>query len=149
MDRGEVLLVNLAKGKLGEDSASLLGGLLITTIGLAAFSRADIPAQERRDFYVYVDEFQSFTILALVNLFSEFRKYRVCFTVAHQYLHQVEPELRHAIFGNAGSVISFRVGAEDVPYIVQEALRIHRPHGRRSTFALVGQRAPSACARRR
>jgi type IV secretory pathway TraG/TraD family ATPase VirD4 len=120
MDQGQVLLVNLAKGKLGEDSASLLGALLVTTIGLAAFSRADIPATERRDFFVYVDEFQSFTTLAVVNLFSELRKYRVGFTVAHQYLHQLEPEVRHAIFGNAGSVISFRVGAEDAPYIVQE-----------------------------
>ena len=120
MDQGQVLLVNLAKGKIGEDSASLLGGLLVTTIGLAAFSRADIPAPERRDFCVYVDEFQSFTTLALVNLFSELRKYRVGFTVAHQYLHQLEPEIRHAIFGNAGSVISFRVGAEDAPYIVEE-----------------------------
>jgi Type IV secretion-system coupling protein DNA-binding domain len=120
MDQGQVLLVNLAKGKLGEDSASLLGALLVTTIGLAAFSRADIPATERRDFFVYVDEFQSFTTLAVVNLFSELRKYRVGFTVAHQYLYQLEPEVRHAIFGNAGSVISFRVGAEDAPYIVQE-----------------------------
>jgi type IV secretory pathway TraG/TraD family ATPase VirD4 len=120
MDEGKVLLVNLAKGRLGEDSSSLLGGLLVTTIGLAAFSRADVPAEVRRDFYVYVDEFQSFTTLALVNMFSELRKYRVGFTVAHQYLHQLEPDIRHAVFGNAGTIISFRVGAEDAPYIVQE-----------------------------
>jgi len=120
MDEGKVLLVNLAKGRLGEDSSSLLGGLLVTTIGLAAFSRADVPPEKPRDFYVYVDEFQSFTTLALVNMFSELRKYRVGFTVAHQYLHQLEPEIRHAVFGNAGTIISFRVGAEDAPYIVQE-----------------------------
>src|SRR5262252_8644697 len=120
MDSGGVLLVNLAKGRLGEDSSSLLGGLLVTTIGLAAFSRADVPPAMRRDFFVYVDEFQSFTTLALVNMFSELRKYRVGFTVAHQYLHQLKPEIRHAVFGNAGSVIAFRVGAEDAPYIVQE-----------------------------
>jgi hypothetical protein len=120
MDEGKVLLVNLAKGRLGEDSSSLLGGLLVTTIGLAAFSRADVPPEMRRDFYVYVDEFQSFTTLALVNMFSELRKYRVGFTVAHQYLHQLEPEIRHAVLGNAGTVISFRVGAEDAPYIVEE-----------------------------
>jgi type IV secretory pathway TraG/TraD family ATPase VirD4 len=120
MDEGKVLLVNLSKGRLGEDSSSLLGGLLVTTIGLAAFSRADVPPQRRRNFYVYVDEFQSFTTLALVNMFSELRKYRVGFTVAHQYLNQLEPEIRHAVFGNAGTVISFRVGAEDAPYIVQE-----------------------------
>jgi len=120
MDEGKVLLVNLSKGRLGEDSASLLGGLLVTTVGLAAFSRADMAPAMRRPFYVYVDEFQSFTTLALVNMFSELRKYRLGFTVAHQYLHQLEPDIRHAIFGNIGTVISFRVGAEDAPYIVQE-----------------------------
>ena len=120
MDEGKVLLVNLAKGRLGEDSAALLGGLLVTTIGLAAFSRADIPVEKRRDFFVYVDEFQSFTTLAIVNMFSELRKYRVGFTVAHQYLHQLEPNIRHAVLGNAGTIISFRVGAEDAPYLEQE-----------------------------
>jgi type IV secretory pathway TraG/TraD family ATPase VirD4 len=120
MDQGQVLLVNLAKGHIGEDSSSLLGGLLVTTIGLAAFSRADMPPAERRDFFVYIDEFQSFTTLALANMLSELRKYRVGFTVAHQYLHQLEPDVRHAVLGNAGSVISFRVGAEDSPYLVRE-----------------------------
>jgi type IV secretory pathway TraG/TraD family ATPase VirD4 len=120
MDEGRVLLVNLAKGRLGEDSSTLLGGLLVTTIGLAAFSRADTSLQDRRDFFVYVDEFQSFTTLALVNMFSELRKYRVGFTVAHQYLHQLEPDIRHAVLGNAGTLISFRVGAEDASYLEQE-----------------------------
>ncbi len=120
MDEGKVLLVNLAKGRLGEDSSNLLGGLLVTTIGLAAFSRADTLAESRRDFFVYVDEFQSFTTLALVNMFSELRKYRVGFTVAHQYLHQLESDIRHAVLGNAGTIISFRVGAEDAPYLEQE-----------------------------
>jgi hypothetical protein len=120
MDEGKVLLVNLAKGRIGEDSSSLLGGLLVTTIGLAAFSRANLPAAERRDFFVYVDEFQSFTTLAVVNMFSELRKYRVGFTVAHQYLHQLEDEIRHAVLGNAGTIISFRVGAEDAPYLSRE-----------------------------
>jgi type IV secretory pathway TraG/TraD family ATPase VirD4 len=120
MDEGQVLLVNLAKGHIGEDSSSLLGGLLVTTIGLAAFSRADTPPADRRDFFVYIDEFQSFTTLALANMLSELRKYRVGFTVAHQYLHQLEPDVRHAVLGNAGSIISFRVGAEDAPYLVRE-----------------------------
>src|SRR5215471_2715507 len=118
MDDGKVLLVNLAKGRLGEDSSSLLGGLLVTTIGLAAFSRADIAPEMRRDFFVYVDEFQSFTTLAVANMLSELRKYRVGFSIAHQYLHQLEPDVRHAVLGNAGTVISFRVGAEDSPYMV-------------------------------
>jgi len=120
MDRGQVLLVNLAKGRIGEDSSSLLGGLLVTTIGLAAFSRADTPLPERRDFFVYIDEFQSFTTLAVANMFAELRKYRVGFTVAHQYLNQLEPDVRHAVLGNTGSVISFRVGVEDAPYLVRE-----------------------------
>jgi type IV secretory pathway TraG/TraD family ATPase VirD4 len=120
MDQGQVLLVNLAKGHIGEDSSSLLGGLLVTTIGLAAFSRADTPPAERRDFFVYIDEFQSFTTLALANMFSEMRKYRVGFTVAHQYLNQLEPDVRHAVLGNTGSIISFRVGVEDAPYLVRE-----------------------------
>jgi type IV secretory pathway TraG/TraD family ATPase VirD4 len=120
MDEGKVLLVNLAKGRIGEDSSSLLGALLVTTIGLAAFSRADMPASERRDFFVYIDEFQSFTTLALANMLSELRKYRVGFTVAHQYLHQLEPDIRHAVLGNAATVISFRVGAEDAPYLARE-----------------------------
>jgi type IV secretory pathway TraG/TraD family ATPase VirD4 len=120
MDEGKVLLVNLAKGHIGEDSSSLLGGLLVTTIGLAAFSRADIPPAERRDFFVYIDEFQSFTTLALANMLSELRKYRVGFIVAHQYLNQLEPDVRHAVLGNTGSIISFRVGVEDAPYLVRE-----------------------------
>jgi type IV secretory pathway TraG/TraD family ATPase VirD4 len=120
MDQGQVLLVNLAKGHIGEDSSSLLGGLLVTTIGLAAFSRADTPPAERRDFFVYIDEFQSFTTLALANMLSELRKYRVGFTVAHQYLNQLERDVRHAVLGNAGSIISFRLGVEDAPYLVRE-----------------------------
>jgi len=120
MDEGKVLLVNLAKGRIGEDSSSLLGGLLVTTIGLAAFSRADTAASQRPDFFVYVDEFQSFTTLAMADMLSELRKYRVGFTVAHQYLHQLELDVRHAVLGNAGTVIAFRVGAEDAPYLVRE-----------------------------
>ena len=120
MDRGQVLLVNLAKGRIGDDSSSLLGGLLVTAIGLAAHSRTDMPEAQRRDFFVYIDEFQSFTTLALAGMLSELRKYRVGFTIAHQYMHQLEPDIRHAVFGNVGSVISFRVGAEDAPYLVRE-----------------------------
>jgi hypothetical protein len=120
MDDGKILLVNLAKGRLGEDSSSLLGGLLVTTIGLAAYSRADIAEKERRRFFAYVDEFQSFTTMALANMLSELRKYRVAFTIAHQYMHQLDPDIRHAVLGNAGTIISFRVGAEDAPYLARE-----------------------------
>lgn len=124
MDEGRVLLVNLAKGRIGEDSSSLLGGLLVTTIGLAGYSRADLAPAERRDFFVYVDEFQSFTTLALANMLSETRKYRLGFTIAHQYLHQLTPDIRHAVLGNAGTLISFRVGAEDAPYLARELLGV-------------------------
>ncbi len=121
MDEGKVLLVNLGKGQIGEDSSSLLGGLLVTTIGLAAYSRADIPAANRRNFFVYIDEFQSFTTLALANMLSELRKYRVGFTVAHQYLHQLEPDVRHAVLGNAGSIISFQaLEPKTLPYLARE-----------------------------
>jgi type IV secretory pathway TraG/TraD family ATPase VirD4 len=120
MDDGKILLVNLARGHLGEDSSSLLGGLLVTTIGLAAYSRADIAESQRRSFFAYVDEFQSFTTMALANMLSELRKYRVAFTIAHQYMHQLDPDIRHAVLGNAGTIISFRVGAEDAPYLVRE-----------------------------
>jgi type IV secretory pathway TraG/TraD family ATPase VirD4 len=92
----------------------------LNTIGLAAYSRADTPQEQRRDFYVYVDEFQSFTTMALANMLSELRKYRVGFTIAHQYMHQLDPDIRHAVLGNAGTIISFRVGAEDAPYLARE-----------------------------
>lgn len=120
MDEGKVLLVNLGKGQIGEDSSALLGGLLVTTIGLAAYSRADLTPTARRDFFVYVDEFQNFTTLAVANMLSELRKYRVGITMAHQYLHQLEPEIRHAVLGNAGTLISFRLGVEDSGYIARE-----------------------------
>lgn len=120
MDEGRALIVNLAKGRIGDDSSSLLGGLIVTMIGLAAYTRADLPPPNRRDFFVYIDEFQSFTTLALANMLSELRKYRVGFTIAHQYLHQLEPDIRHAVLGNIGTIISFRVGAEDAPYLARE-----------------------------
>lgn len=120
MDRGQILLVNLAKGKLGEDSSTLLGGLLVTTLGLAAFSRSDIPEEERRPFYLYVDEFQTFTTLAVANMISELRKYRVGLVLAHQHLHQLEADVRYAVLGNAGTVISFRVGPYDAALLASE-----------------------------
>jgi hypothetical protein len=120
MDQGKVLIANLAKGRIGEDSSSLLGGLLLTTLGLAAYTRADIPSARRRDFFIYIDEFQSFTTLALANMLSELRKYRVGFVLAHQHLRQITPDVRHSVLGNVGSFISFRIGPEDTPYVVRE-----------------------------
>jgi type IV secretory pathway TraG/TraD family ATPase VirD4 len=120
MDDGKILLVNLAKGKIGEDSSSLLGALLVTTIGLAGYSRADISSVQRRDFFIYIDEFGSFTTLALANMLSEMRKYRLGFTVAAQYLQSLEPAIRHGLLGNVGTLISFRVGVEDASYLARE-----------------------------
>lgn len=120
MDEGKILLVNLAKGRLGEDSANLLGALLVSTISLAAFSRAELPESARRDFFVYIDEFQSFTTLAVANMVSELRKYRVGLVLAHQHLHQLEPDVQHAVLGNVGTFIVFRVGAEDASLLSRE-----------------------------
>jgi hypothetical protein len=120
MDEGGVLIVNLAKGELGEDTSNLLGGLLVTTLALAAFSRADVPPEERRPFYIYIDEFQNFTTLSLVNMASELRKYGVGLILAHQHLHQLEPDIRHAVLANTGTLISFRLGPEDAAFIAKE-----------------------------
>jgi type IV secretory pathway TraG/TraD family ATPase VirD4 len=124
MDEGQILLVNLAKGRVGSDSANLLGGLLVSTIGLAAFSRADQLEEKRKPFFLYVDEFQHFTTLSVVSMLSELRKYRVGMVFAHQYVHQLSPDIRHAIFGNVGSVLVFRVGAEDAPILCKELFEL-------------------------
>lgn len=120
MDEGQVLLVNLARGHLGEDTSSLLGALLVTTIGLAAFSRAQVPEAERRPFFVYIDEFQSFATDFLATMLSELRKYRVGLILAHQHLAQIDPVTRGGILGNVGSLISFRIGPEDASVLARE-----------------------------
>jgi Type IV secretory pathway, VirD4 components len=120
MDQGEVVIVNLAKGSLGEDGAAILGSLISSTIGLAAMSRAEHPAEGRRPFFLYLDEFQTFTTLAFASMLAELRKYGVGLTLAHQHLHQLEPDVRHAVLGNAGTLIAFRVGAEDAPILASE-----------------------------
>lgn len=120
MDEGGVLLVNLAKGQLGEDSAATLGGLLVSTLGLAALSRADSPPEARRPFFAYVDEFQSFTTLAFATMLAEVRKYGLGLTLAHQYLAQLSPDVRHAVLANAGSLACFRVGAVDAGLLAEE-----------------------------
>jgi hypothetical protein len=120
IDQGKILLVNLAKGRLGEDTAALLGALLVTKIGLAGLSRADLPEPDRRDFCLYLDEFQSFTTLSLATMMSELRKYKVGLVLAHQYLSQLDRQVRDAILGNVGTVISFRLGAVDAQILEKE-----------------------------
>lgn len=117
MDEGQVLLVNLCKGKLGEDASHLLGGLLVTSLGLAAYSRADLAEEGRRDFIFYADEFQNFTTLSLVNMASELRKYRVGMVLTHQYLFQLDEDIREAVLGNSGTLICFRLGPRDAAYL--------------------------------
>jgi type IV secretory pathway TraG/TraD family ATPase VirD4 len=120
IDEGKILLVNLAKGRIGEDTAALMGALLVSRIGLAGLSRADVPENERRDFTLYLDEFQTFTTLSLANMLSELRKYHVGMVMAHQYMSQLDHEIRDAILGNAGTIIAFRVGPSDAIVLAKE-----------------------------
>jgi len=122
MDNGKILIVNLSKGKIGEDASHLLGALIVTKLQAAAMSRVDIPEEERRDFYLYVDEFQNFATEAFANILSEARKYHLCLTLAHQYIAQMEETVRDAIFGNVGTIITFRVGAADAEFLEKEFL---------------------------
>jgi hypothetical protein len=120
MDDGCLLLVNLAKGKIGEDAAALLGALLVSRIGLAGLSRADMPEIDRRDFCLYLDEFHSFTTLSVANMMSELRKYHCCLALSHQYLSQLDLQVRDAILGNVGTIISFRLGLADAEILAKE-----------------------------
>jgi hypothetical protein len=120
MDEGKILLVNLAKGSIGEDTSNLLGSLIISRFDLAALSRADTPENKRRDYALYLDEFHNFTTQSLVLMLSELRKYRLSLVLAHQYLTQLEPSIKDAILGNAGTIIVFRIGANDAEIFAQE-----------------------------
>jgi len=120
MDEGKILIVNLAKGKIGEDNCSLLGSMIVTRIWLAALSRANIPENERRPFYLYVDEIHNFLTLSFADILSEARKYGLNLTLAHQYIEQLDEKIRKAILGNVGTVISFRIGIEDAELLAKE-----------------------------
>jgi energy-coupling factor transporter ATP-binding protein EcfA2 len=120
MDEGKILLVNLSKGRIGEDTASLLGAMLVTKISLAALSRAELPEADRRDFHLYVDEFPSFTTTAFASMLAEMRKYRVGLVLAHQYLSQLDEAVRDAILGNVGTTIAFRTGLTDALLLEKE-----------------------------
>jgi len=125
MDEGKIFIANLSKGKIGEDNSRLLGGLMITKIQLMAMSRSDIPESKRRDFYLYVDEFQNFATESFANILSEARKYRLNLILAHQYIGQLlssdkNTKVRDAVFGNVGTIVVFRVGAEDAEFLEKE-----------------------------
>ncbi|MFZ1735787.1 MAG: type IV secretion system DNA-binding domain-containing protein [Candidatus Moraniibacteriota bacterium] len=120
MDNRKILIMNLSKGRIGEDNSALIGAMMITKIQLAAMGRVDIPEDERRDFYLYVDEFQNFATESFGNILSEARKYRLNLVLANQYILQIEEPVRDAIFGNAGTIISFRVGSTDAEFLEKE-----------------------------
>lgn len=120
MDSNKILIMNLAKGRIGEDNAALLGAMMITKIQLAAMARVDTVEDERQDFYLYVDEFQNFATESFANILSEARKYRLSLILANQYIAQLEEEVRDAIFGNVGTIASFRIGAADAEYMEKE-----------------------------
>jgi hypothetical protein len=120
MDEGKILLIKLAQGVIGEDNSSLLGAMLITKIQLAVMSRVDIPEERRRDFYLYVDEFQNFATESFAKILSEARKYHLSLTLANQYIAQMPDEVREAVFGNVGTLVNFRVGAHDAPFLAKE-----------------------------
>lgn len=127
IDDGKILIVNLDKGRIGEGPAALIGSLLLSHIALAGLSRSTQPEASRRDFWAYADEFQTFTTLSLTTMLSELRKYRIGLTLSHQHLSQVDPDIRDAVFGNVGTIVSFRVGAPDAGYLAREFAPVFSP----------------------
>lgn len=120
MDEGKILLINLAKGKIGEENSNFLGLVLVPKILIAAMSRQEVPEEERRPFYLYVDEFQNFATPDFAQILSEARKFKLSLTVANQFIGQMEEEVKNAIFGNVGTLMSFRVGVTDANYLQHE-----------------------------
>lgn len=120
MDNRKILLVNLSKGKIGETNAYLLGLVLVGKILISSLSRTDIPQEDRKDFYLYIDEFQNFTTDSISTILSEARKYRLCLTLAHQFLGQLPENIQKSVFGNVGTICSFRVGPEDAEFLAKQ-----------------------------
>lgn len=156
MDEGKILIVNLSKGLIGEDNAGILGAFLVTKIQLAAMSRSDIPnIEDRRPFYLYVDEFQNFATDSFATILSEARKYGLNLTVANQYISQMSDTVRNAVFGNVGTMISFRVSADDAPILGKQFEPQFEPndllqmHNRNFIINMVinGEKAPAFSAR--
>lgn len=125
MNSGKILILNLSQGKLGEDNAALLGAMIITQIQLAAMNRSFMKEADRKDFFLYVDEFQNFATSSFIKILSEARKYRLALTLANQYIEQIEEDVMTAIFGNVGSMISFVVGARDADFLTKEFSEVY------------------------
>ncbi len=156
MDEGKILIVNLSKGLIGEDNASILGAFMVTKIQLAAMSRSDIPKiEDRRPFYLYVDEFQNFATDSFATILSEARKYGLNLTVANQYISQMSETVRDAVFGNVGTMVCFRVSADDSPILAKQFEPQFEPndllqmHNRNFIINMVigGEKAPAFSAR--
>jgi hypothetical protein len=120
MDQGKILICNLSKGKLGEDATTVLGSMIVNAVQLAALGRASQEEGDRKPFYLYVDEMHSFVSLSFADILAEARKYKLSLFLAHQYIEQIQEKIRYAIFGNVGTMIIFRVGAEDAKQLAQE-----------------------------
>jgi len=120
MDEQKILLVNLAKGKIGDLNSSLLGLMIVGKLLMAAFSRVELPEEERKDFYLYIDEFQNFTTPSITTILSEARKYRLDLIISHQFIAQLQDKIREAIFGNVGNMVVFRVGVKDAEFLVKQ-----------------------------
>ena len=150
MDEGKILIVNLSRGVVGEDNAAILGALMVTKIQLAAMSRANVPIEQRRPFYLYVDEFQNFATDSFAVILSEARKYGLILTVANQYVAQMSQIVRDAVFGNVGSMVSFRVGADDGAFLskyfmpqfeAQDMIQLHNRYFV-ATMTIGGEKTP-------
>ncbi len=120
MDNKKIFIMNLSKGRIGEDNSRLLGGMLITKLQLSAMERVDTPESDRKDFFLYVDEFQNFATESFANILSEARKYRLSLIMAHQYMEQLDEEVLAAVVGNVGSILTFRVGSTDADVLTKE-----------------------------
>ena len=124
MDEKKIFIANLSKGKIGEDNSALLGAMIVTKMQFAAMSRVDVPESQRSDFHLYIDEFQNFSTESFASILSEARKYHLCLTLAHQYIAQLSTKdntiVRDAIFGNVGTLVLFRIGAEDAEFLEKE-----------------------------
>ncbi len=154
MDERKILIINLTRGLVGEDNAALLGALIVTKIQMAAMSRADIPLEQRIPFYLYVDEFQNFATDSFATILSEARKYSLNLTVANQYIAQMLPQVKDAVFGNVGSIIGFRMSADDARTMMRyfepaftdyDLIHMHNRHFVLS-MAIEGEKAPAFSA---
>jgi hypothetical protein len=155
MDEGKILIVNLSRGLMGEDNAGIIGAMMVTKIQLSAMSRADIPEPERKPFYLYVDEFQNFATDSFAVILSEARKYALNLTVANQYISQMSQPVRDAVFGNVGTILSFRISPDDAPFLQKyfepqfEASDIIQQHNRHFIVSMTinGEKAPAFSAK--